>query len=141
MSPWAFGVPGSIRFGVTLHRSFIINYIEKLEYVDYVEDVRLIKGDEASFTNIAPSSPKAILVSAKQHGIDPVNKTCTEKPETKEEDLKEAAVMASVQMEYVRGGAAKFFMDALLMEESVVTGKPAVIRCCVMVAVFAAWKK
>jgi hypothetical protein len=85
LSPWAFGVPGSIRFGVTLHRSFIINYIEKLEYVDYVEDVILIKGDEASFTNIAPSSPKAILVSAKQHGIGPVIKTCTVQPETKEE--------------------------------------------------------
>jgi predicted amidohydrolase YtcJ len=35
------------------------------------------------------------------------------KPETKEEDLKEAAEMAQVQMDYVRGGAAKFFMDGV----------------------------
>ncbi len=35
------------------------------------------------------------------------------KPETKEEDLKEAAEMAKVQMDYVRGGAAKFFMDGV----------------------------
>ena len=35
------------------------------------------------------------------------------KPETTEEDLKEAAEMAKVQMEYVRGGAAKFFMDGV----------------------------
>jgi hypothetical protein len=85
LSPWAYGVPGSIRFGTTLHRSFIINYIEKLEYVDYVEDVKLIKGAETSFTNVTPSSPKAILVSSKQHGILPVIKTCTVNTETKEE--------------------------------------------------------
>ena len=35
------------------------------------------------------------------------------KPETKEEDLKEAAEMAKVRMDYVRGGAAKFFMDGV----------------------------
>jgi predicted amidohydrolase YtcJ len=35
------------------------------------------------------------------------------KPETKEADLKEAAEMAQVQMDYVRGGAAKFFMDGV----------------------------
>jgi len=34
-------------------------------------------------------------------------------PEAKEEDLKEAAEMAKVQMDYVRGGAAKFFMDGV----------------------------
>jgi predicted amidohydrolase YtcJ len=35
------------------------------------------------------------------------------RPETKEEHLKEAAEMAKVQMDYVRGGAAKFFMDGV----------------------------
>jgi predicted amidohydrolase YtcJ len=35
------------------------------------------------------------------------------KPETEEEQLKEAAEMAKVQMDYVRGGAAKFFMDGV----------------------------
>ena len=35
------------------------------------------------------------------------------KPETKEEDLKEAAEMAKIQMDYVRGGTAKFFMDGV----------------------------
>lgn len=34
-------------------------------------------------------------------------------PEVREDDLKEAAEMAQVQMEYVRGGAAKFFMDGV----------------------------
>jgi predicted amidohydrolase YtcJ len=35
------------------------------------------------------------------------------KPETTADMLDEAAVMAKVQMEYVRGGAAKFFMDGV----------------------------
>jgi len=35
------------------------------------------------------------------------------KPETSEDDLKEAGEMAKVQMDYVRGGAAKFFMDGV----------------------------
>jgi predicted amidohydrolase YtcJ len=35
------------------------------------------------------------------------------KPETTEEMLLEAAEMAKVQMDYVRGGAAKFFMDGV----------------------------
>lgn len=35
------------------------------------------------------------------------------KPETKEEELQEAAEMAKIQMDYVRGGAAKFFMDGV----------------------------
>jgi predicted amidohydrolase YtcJ len=35
------------------------------------------------------------------------------RPETKEEELKEATEMAQVQMDYVRGGAAKFFMDGV----------------------------
>jgi hypothetical protein len=35
------------------------------------------------------------------------------KPEATEEMLAEAAEMAKVQMEYVRGGAAKFFMDGV----------------------------
>jgi len=35
------------------------------------------------------------------------------KPETKEDELQEAIEMAKVQMDYVRGGAAKFFMDGV----------------------------
>ncbi len=35
------------------------------------------------------------------------------KPETKEEDLKEAAEMAKIQGEFARGGAVKFFMDGV----------------------------
>ena len=84
LSPWAFESTADIQFGVTLHRSFIINYIEKLNYVDYVEEVKLIKGGEISLTSITPSSPKAILVSAKQHNLSIATKSCKVTTETVE---------------------------------------------------------
>jgi hypothetical protein len=84
LSPWAFEESASINFGIALHRSFVIYYIEKLKYVDYVEDVKLIKGSEVSLTQVAPSSPKAILVSAKQHNISVETKSCKVITETVE---------------------------------------------------------
>ena len=84
LSPWAFESTADIQFGVTLHRSLIIKSIEKLNYVDYVEDVKLIKGGEVSLTSVTPSSPKAILVSAKQHNLSITTKSCKVITETVE---------------------------------------------------------
>ncbi|MDD3076740.1 MAG: baseplate J/gp47 family protein [Proteiniphilum sp.] len=84
LSPWAFEQTAEIRFGVTLHRSTVINWIEKLGYVDYVADVNLQKGGEISTKSVSPESPKAILVSARQHKIDTDIKSCTVQTETKE---------------------------------------------------------
>ncbi len=77
LSPWAFENSASIEFGITLHRSVVINYVENLKYVDYIEDVKLIKSGETSTSNVAPSSPIAILVSAKEHVIFPAVKICS----------------------------------------------------------------
>lgn len=68
LSPWAFKETAKIEFGTTLHQSTLIHYIEKLQYVDYVEDVKMKKGDK-SFTLVSPESPIAILVSARQHDL------------------------------------------------------------------------
>jgi len=46
------------------------------------------------------------------------------KPDTKEEDLKEAAEMAKVQGDYARGGAAKFFMDGVWESYTALTVAP-----------------
>lgn len=46
------------------------------------------------------------------------------KPDAKEDDLKEAAVMAKVQGEYARGGAAKFFMDGVWESYTALTIEP-----------------
>jgi 5,10-methylene-tetrahydrofolate dehydrogenase/methenyl tetrahydrofolate cyclohydrolase len=75
MSPWAFERTIDLQFGTTLHRSIIISYIEKLPYVDYFSDVQ-IKHLGENKTAIAPSNPKAILVSAKEHGIGIQPATC-----------------------------------------------------------------
>lgn len=84
LSPWAFEKTAGIQFGVVLHRSVIINYIEKLDYVDYLKDVILKKGTEAGLKNVAPSSPRAILVSAKKHNIVTDFDGCKTVPETQE---------------------------------------------------------
>ena len=84
LSPWAYEETASIDFGVVLHRSLVINYIEKLNYVDYVEDVKLLKGTRVSLTSISPSCPKAILVSAKQHQLSVAVKSCKVTADTEE---------------------------------------------------------
>ncbi|HKL34251.1 MAG TPA: baseplate J/gp47 family protein, partial [Tangfeifania sp.] len=84
LSPWAFEKTAGIQFGVILHRSVVINYIEKLNYVDYLENVKLTKGSETGLKNVSPSSPRAILVSAKEHVISTDVKGCETVIETEE---------------------------------------------------------
>lgn len=83
LSPWAFKETAKIEFGTTLHQSTLIHYIEKLQYVDYVEDVKMKKG-EKSFTLVSPESPIAILVSARQHDLRLAEETCKVTEETEE---------------------------------------------------------
>lgn len=77
LSPWAFSVEQEIRFGIDLHKSILIDYIEKLPYVDYLQNV-VIEKDKVIMGNvITPSNPRSILVSAKSHNISTVLTTCT----------------------------------------------------------------
>ncbi len=75
LSPWAFSGREEIDFGGKLHLSVLIDYIEELPYVDYLQDVRLFQ-DGAPVTSAEPTSPKAILVSAKRHEISTTINTC-----------------------------------------------------------------
>ncbi|HKI88592.1 MAG TPA: baseplate J/gp47 family protein, partial [Draconibacterium sp.] len=89
LSPWAFDATASINFGHTLHKSVVINYIEKLSYVDYVEEVKLKSKlvSETIFEEVKiaeTKNPLEILVSAKQHNIVPKEKSCNEKTEVPE---------------------------------------------------------
>ncbi|WP_299441134.1 baseplate J/gp47 family protein [uncultured Aquimarina sp.] len=83
LAPWAFEETTSIDFGTTLHESSVIDYIEKLEYVDYVTDFELKQEDgvqengEKKFKKVkkvVPSSAKVILTSVKftSHSIGEV---------------------------------------------------------------------
>lgn len=77
LSPWAFDEAKNVEFGVTLHRTVVIDFIERLHYVDYVLslDLKLVNPDNKSkltVRNATPSSPRAILVSVEQHDISTV---------------------------------------------------------------------
>lgn len=79
LSPWALDKNVPITFGVSIHSSMLINYIEKLGYVDYLQDVKLLKDGALSDKVAVPSNPKSILVSAKSHVISTDVKQCTVK--------------------------------------------------------------
>ncbi|TCP24039.1 baseplate J-like protein [Tenacibaculum skagerrakense] len=74
LSPWAFDDTKEVTFGIALHKSVLIDYIEKLPYVDYLQNVTM-NGD-ANIYKIVPSDPKSILVSAKEHSVSTVLTTC-----------------------------------------------------------------
>lgn len=76
LSPWAFEKSVDLQFGTTLHKSIIINYIEKLKYVDFITDIQIKHQGELK-TSIVPSNPKAILVSVKQHKISSLQLVCS----------------------------------------------------------------
>ncbi len=71
LSPWAFEEGEDIVFGGRIHMSSIIDYIEKREYVHFVNNVRLFHEGVMVKEAIATSS-KSILVSAKVHNINPI---------------------------------------------------------------------
>ncbi|MFN8713064.1 MAG: baseplate J/gp47 family protein [Bacteroidota bacterium] len=74
LSPWAYDEGSDIRFGGKLHASFILNFIEEREYVDYITDFTLFKLDEDGnegqpLEEVSASEVYSILVSATQHEI------------------------------------------------------------------------
>jgi len=82
LSPWAYEETNGINFGVTFHRSKIIEYLEQLEYVDFLQDFVVkhrpnAQTKYAEKVNVLPSSPKAILVSAKIHHVKSVQSKCS----------------------------------------------------------------
>jgi len=68
LSPWAFEDVSSLIFGVSVIKSMLISHLEQLPYVDYLTDVVSMHQEKAK-NEIIPSTPKAILVSAKMHNI------------------------------------------------------------------------
>ncbi len=74
LSPWAYDEAKEITFGIALHKSVLIDYIEKLPYIDYLQNVTM-NGD-ANIYKITPSDPKSILVSAEEHIVSTVLTTC-----------------------------------------------------------------
>lgn len=73
LAPWAYEETSEINFGITLHKSIVIFYIEKLGYVDYIKDFELqvatdrtdVNGDVVyvSVNKVNPANSKTILTS------------------------------------------------------------------------------
>ncbi len=72
LSPWVSDTELMPGFGVRLHKSQIIKFIDDQEYVDFVTNLRLysVSDSTADLMSIQPSSATAILVSSTQHVID-----------------------------------------------------------------------
>lgn len=81
IAPWVFESEEAIRFGGTFTAYQIVNYLENLEYVDYIEDFKMFhkpvsSDDFARKSEVAPSNAMAILVPAQNHSINPAT-ACT----------------------------------------------------------------
>lgn len=75
LTPWAFEEGRDIHFGGKIHKSVIINFIDGLEYVDFVTDFNMFHLDENGVRStkkevVETSSSRAILVSTENHVID-----------------------------------------------------------------------
>ncbi|MCR9173197.1 MAG: baseplate J/gp47 family protein [bacterium] len=83
LAPWAFDETKEIEFGGKLSKSMLIDYIENLEYVDFVKsisiNVRDVNSGVESFKrveNYVATSPLTIMVSATEHLVTAVADTC-----------------------------------------------------------------
>jgi hypothetical protein len=75
LSPWLFEEGADLAFGGRIHRSWILNFIELREYVDFVTDFSMNHfTDDWTRTDVEeaiPSCSSGVLVSAASHEIDP----------------------------------------------------------------------
>lgn len=76
LSPWAFGEANrDIGFGGTIYKSVLLDRIEELAYVDYIEELRMVSAfgpppaSAVDVDEVRPLAPDAILVSAEGHRI------------------------------------------------------------------------
>lgn len=72
LTPWAFGAVGELPFGGSLRRSGLLRFLETRDYVDVVSELRVfLENQEIIDTDLLTASgPRAILVSASQHGFE-----------------------------------------------------------------------
>lgn len=70
LSPWVENPEKGIQFGGVVHRSMVISYIESLDYIDYITDLKMLHdGSLADGGIIETISSASILVSAPEHKV------------------------------------------------------------------------
>lgn len=82
LAPWAFDETKEIEFGGKLQRSMLINYIENLEYIDYIASIDIgildpSTGNHRKVTNYEATSPLTIMVSDREHKVSVAPIKCT----------------------------------------------------------------
>jgi hypothetical protein len=76
ISPWAFTDSKEFVFDVSLNVNQLVNYLEQLYYIDYINDVKIDINGVPQTKHLIEVDPKSILVSAKQHNIIIANQAC-----------------------------------------------------------------
>jgi len=77
LSPWLYAEGADLAFGGRIHRSWILNFVEERDYVDYVTDFQLHHIVEGTPTlnveEAVASTSSSVLVSANTHTIGETN--------------------------------------------------------------------
>lgn len=76
ISPWAFADSETVSFNSKLNINLLINYLEQLYYVDYIDELKVFVDDVLQTQYIIETDPKSILVSAKQHNVAIAETVC-----------------------------------------------------------------
>lgn len=76
ISPWAFTDSKDIDFNVELNVNQLINYLEQLHYVDYIDEIKILVNNVLQKQSLIEVDPKSILVSAKQHIVSITDQVC-----------------------------------------------------------------
>lgn len=77
LAPWAYNTDSDVIFGGKLHKSVILNFVEELDYVDYVQSFKMYKSKSSDKPSVfgedineaIASSSASILTSVAKHEI------------------------------------------------------------------------
>lgn len=76
LSPWAYDASRTLSFGGRVYRSVLLDFVEEVEYVDYVTDFKMYTYRDVNpgmdVPEARPDRPDAILVSETTHTIGEV---------------------------------------------------------------------
>jgi hypothetical protein len=74
LSPWAYIGERDISFGGKIYKSVLLNFVENLDYVDYITDFKMFSYTTIPNSNdidvVQPKTPDVILVSENTHIIN-----------------------------------------------------------------------
>lgn len=78
LAPWVFESEAAIKFGSSFTEYQVVNYLENLEYVDFITDFKMfhqpLNGEFSRKSTIEPSNALAILVPVDEHEIKQAEK-------------------------------------------------------------------